>query len=85
MEMKKVYYAVYDRKAEIYSQPFLEIKDGTAIRAIQDHVINNKDHPFAKHPSDFSLHRLGEFDEITGTITGQEKPSKIIEVETLGE
>ena len=83
--MTKVYYAVFDRKAEIYSQPFLEIKDGTAIRAVQDIVINNKDHSFAKHPSDFSLHRLGEFDETTGVITGKPKPEKIIEIETLGE
>ena len=82
--MTKVYYAVYDRKAEIYSQPFLEIKDGTAIRAVQDLVINNKDHAFAKHPADFSLHRLGSFDEITGNIRG-EKPHKLIEIETLGE
>ena len=85
MEMTKVYYAVYDRKAEMFSQPFLEIKDGTAIRAVQDIVINNKDHAFAKHPSDFSLHRLGEFDEGTGVITGQEKPRKLIEIENLGE
>lgn len=83
--MRKVYYAVYDKQAEVYSAPFLEVKDGTAIRAIQDLVINNKDHVFAKHPSDFSLHRLGEFNETTGTITGQDKPTKIIEVETLGE
>ena len=85
MEMTKVYYAVYDIKAEMYSTPFLEIKDGTAIRAVQDIVITNKDHPFAKHPSDFSLHRLGVFDDVTGIITGQTKPEKIIEVETLGE
>ena len=83
--MKKIYYAVYDRKAEMYSQPFLEIKDGTAIRAVQDLVINNTDHAFAKHPSDFSLHRLGDFDDETGVITGQTKPNKIIEIETLGE
>lgn len=84
MEMTKVYYAVFDKKADMYTPPFLEIKDGTAIRAVQDLVINNKDHPFAKHPSDFSLHRLGEFDETTGVITGQ-KPNKIIEVDTLGD
>lgn len=83
--MKKTYYAVYDKKAEMFSQPFLEIKDGTAIRAVQDIVINHKDHAFAKHPSDFSLHRLGEFDEGTGKLTGQEKPQQIIEIETLGE
>ena len=83
--MTKVYYAVYDSKAEIFSSPFLEIKDGTAIRAVQDLVINNKDHAFAKHPSDFSLHRLGTFDEVSGIITGQEKPEKVIDVSTLGE
>lgn len=83
--MTKVYYAVFDKKADMYSAPFLEIKDGTAIRAVQDIVINNKDHAFAKHPGDFSLHRLGEFDETTGVITGKEKPAKIIEIETLGE
>ena len=83
--MSKVYYAVYDIKAEVYSAPFLEIKDGTAIRAIQDLVINNKEHVFAKHPSDFTLHRLGEFDENTGVITGQTKPTQIYQIETLGD
>ena len=83
--MKKVYYTVVDNKAEMYSEPFLEIKDGTAIRADQDIVINNKDYPFAKHPKDFSLHRLGEWDGTTGVMTGQDKPNKIIDMETLGE
>jgi hypothetical protein len=68
----------------MYSQPFLEVKDGTAIRAVQDLVINDKTHAFAKHPSDFSLHKLGEFDDITGIITGK-KPEKLIEMDNLGE
>lgn len=80
--MKKVYYAVYDRKAEMFSPPFLEVKDGTAIRAIQD-AIASKDHPFAKYPEDFSLHQLGVFDDETGVITPNEKPVKIQEVEKL--
>jgi len=80
--MKKVYYAIYDRKAEMFSAPFLEIKDGTAIRAVQDQVINSPDHPFAKYPSDFSLHRLGEFDEASGVITGH-MPEKLQEIENL--
>lgn len=83
--MIKQYYAVYDRKAEMYSPPFLEVKDGTAIRAIQDLVINQKDHAFAKHPSDFSLHKLGEFDDSEGVINAKAKPEKIIEIDTLGE
>ena len=83
--MTKVYYAVYDKKAEMYSAPFLETKDGTAVRAVQDLVINSNDHVFAKHPSDFSLHRLGVFDELTGVITGESQPKKIIEIQDLGE
>ena len=80
--MKKIYYAVYDKKAELYSAPFLEVKDGTAIRAIQDLVVKDPEHPFAKHSSDFSLHRLGEFDDVTGVITGQ-MPEKLQEIENL--
>ena len=78
--MKKLYYAVYDNKAEIFSAPFLEVKDGTAIRALQDLVINNSDHAFAKHPKDFSLHRLGEFDDQSGIITGS-KPTLIYDID----
>lgn len=80
--MKKVYYAIYDRKAEVYSNPFLEVKDGTAIRAVQDAVMQDPNHAFAKHPSDFSLHRLGTFEDGTGEIV-PEKVTKIIEIETL--
>ena len=80
--MKKVYYAVYDRKAEMYMPPFLEVKDGTAIRALQD-AIASKDHPFAKHPEDFSLFQLGVFDDETGMITANEKPVKLQEIEKL--
>lgn len=83
--MKKTYYAVYDSKAELFSSPFLEVKDGTALRAVQDLVINNKDHAFAKHPSDFSLHKLGDFDEKSGIITGKDKPEKLIEIDKLGD
>jgi hypothetical protein len=81
--MKKVYYAVYDRKSETYSAPFLEVKDGTAIRAVQDLVMSNPDHPFAKHPGDFSLHRLGVFEDESGTIEGLPKPEKLSEIENL--
>lgn len=81
--MKKVYYAVYDRKAEVYSTPFLEVTDGTAIRALQEAVADGN-HPFAKHPADYSLHRLGTFEDTTAEIAVEEK-KKIIEVETLGD
>lgn len=79
--MKKVYYAVYDRKAELYSAPFLEVTDGTAIRALQE-AIKDGNHPFAKNPGDYSLHRLGTFEDKTAEIQVEDK-KKIIELETL--
>ena len=82
--MKKVYYAVYDKTAEMFGTPFLEVKDGTAVRAVQDIVINSSDHAFAKHPKDFSLHRLGEYDDVSGEISGS-SPKKLIEIDQLGE
>lgn len=79
--MKKVYYAVYDTKAKVYSGPFLEVTDGTAIRAIQD-AVRSPDHPFARHASDFSLHKIGTFDDQSGEIEGH-TPEHIIDVEKL--
>lgn len=79
--MLKRYYAVYDVKAGLYGAPFIEVSDGTAIRAIQD-VIASNDHPFAKHPADFSLHFLGIWNDRTGEIEGQ-KPEKLQELTSL--
>jgi hypothetical protein len=79
--MKKVYYAVFDHKAQVYSGPFLEVTDGTAIRAIQD-AVRSPDHPFARHPGDFSLHKLGTFEDGTGVIEAH-SPEHIIDIEKL--
>jgi len=78
--MKKPMFAVFDNVAKVYLQPFLETTDGTAVRAIQDAA--KGDHPFAKHPRDFTLTRLGLYDEETGTLN-QDSKVDIIELETL--
>lgn len=79
--MKKVYYAVFDHKAKVYSGPFLEVTDGTAIRAVQD-AVRSPDHPFARHAGDFSLHKIGSFEDSNGKIEGHE-PQHIIDIEKL--
>jgi hypothetical protein len=66
--MIKQMYTVYDKKSETYSAPFVETTDGTAVRAIQDIIISNKEHPFSRHCEDYCLYRLGTWDELTGTI-----------------
>jgi hypothetical protein len=80
LKMKKPMFAVFDNVAKLYMQPFLETTDGTAVRAIQDAA--KGDHPFAKHPADFTLTRLGMYDEETGTLN-QDSKADIIELKTL--
>lgn len=75
-------FSVYDKKAQMYTVPFLEIADGTAIRFIQDQM--SKDIPFSRHPQDFRLDRIGDFDEHTGEFS-QDSKNVIIELEQLGE
>lgn len=78
--MKKPMFAVFDNVAKMYLTPFLETTDGTAVRAIQDAM--KGDHPFAKHPQDFTLTRLGMYDEELGDLN-QESKADIIELKQL--
>ena len=66
--MLKTLYSVYDKKSKTYAAPFTEVNDGTAIRAIQDLIESNQSHPFARHSEDFSLERVGSFNELSGNI-----------------
>ena len=79
--MKKPMYAVFDNVAKMYMRPFLEATDGTAIRVMQD-AMNDPNAPFAKHSSDFTLTRLGVFDEEDGLIN-QDSKADVIELSTL--
>ena len=69
--MKTKVYSIYDRTAQVFNTPFFQHNDGMAIRAFQDNV-NSQDSVINKHPEQFSLHCLGEYDDQTGTITTQE-------------
>jgi hypothetical protein len=66
--MKKNMYSIYDRKSNSYAAPFIELTDGTAIRAIQDVMNNNANHQFVRYADDFQLVRVGMFDEDAGIL-----------------
>lgn len=73
-------FAVFDNVAKMYMAPFIETTDGTAVRAVQDAM--KGDHPFAKHPDDYTLCRLGTYDEETGQLN-QDNKADIIEMRAL--
>lgn len=80
--MLKTLYSVYDKKSKTYAAPFIEVNDGTAIRAIQDLIASNQSHPFARHSEDFSLERLGSFNEFSGDI-GPDPVGEVIQLDQL--
>lgn len=70
--MKFLLISIYDTKAEVHSKhPHQARNKADAIRSFEQ-VINNPESDFNKHPLDYALFIVGEYDEETGIITTQE-------------
>ena len=67
-------YAIYDKKTAVYDKPFLSHNDGDAMRAISDAM--SQDNMLSRHPEDFSLNCIGEYDDLTACI--QIYPVKVV-------
>jgi len=65
--MKLKVFAVYDSKAETYSQPHFMLTRGQAIRAWEV-AVNDPETQFCRHPADFTFFELGEYDQLSGTF-----------------
>ena len=61
-------FAVYDSKATAYMSPFFFPHAGQAIRAFSD-TVNDPSTSLNRHPGDFTLFQIGEFDDETGVFT----------------
>lgn len=66
--MKLKIFTVYDSKMEAYMMPFFLQTRGAAIRAWMDSV-NDLNTQFNKHPGDFTLFEIGEYDDETGNVS----------------
>jgi len=56
-----------DVKTGFYSQPFFLVHNGAAVRAALD-VGNDLNTSIGRHPYDFRLVRIGEFDDSVGLL-----------------
>lgn len=74
--MKLQLFSVYDRASCSFGRPFYVPSSGVALRSFTDEV-NNPQSDLAKHPSDYELHELGEFDDATAEFNLLVKPSLI--------
>lgn len=60
--------SIYDSKAELYSYPMIIRSSGEALRLIAADSLNPET-KLARHPADFTVFEIGEFDEHTGRVT----------------
>lgn len=79
--MKIQIVAIRDTQHNGYSQPAYVPTLGIAIRSFADEV-NNPQSPMNKHPRDYDLYHLGEWDDETGQFTNNDLPRKIAEGRT---
>lgn len=67
--MKTKVYSLFDLKAAVYSTPFFMPNDSMAVRSFSD-LVNDKQTMVNRHPEDFILHGIGQFDDEKGVVEG---------------
>jgi len=81
--MKQKIYSIYDEKAMAFMTPFYQVSDSLAYRMLTQ-LVNDETTNVCKYPEDFSLYRLGEWDDVSGGIHQKEMKclAKATEVKT---
>lgn len=65
--MKLNLYAVFDRASGVYDGPIPGQADGTMIRQFTD-MCCNPEHQIGKHPDDYTLFKVGVWNDGTGEL-----------------
>lgn len=66
---------IRDRAVDAFGVPVFVAAVGQAIRSFTDEI-NNENSAFNKHPEDYDLYFVGEFDDSDGSFT-LDKPKQI--------
>jgi hypothetical protein len=81
--MKLKMYAVRDHKTAQFANPMFVVTDGHAIRSFADAVNqDDKENLLHRHPADFALFTLGDYDTETGIITPTQ-PTQLVTAEQV--
>jgi hypothetical protein len=60
-------YSIYDTKSKVYGKPFHALNENVAIRACKD-AMTDPNVDFGRHPEDFILFHIGQYNDNTGEI-----------------
>lgn len=66
-------FSVKDSKAAAFAPPFFLARMELALRGFRD-AVANPEHQMFKHPEDYALYCLGEFDDATGKVGSVNEP-----------
>lgn len=75
-------YSIRDSKGEIYNPPFFNKTHGEAERNFRD-LANDKQTTVGRHPEDYDLYYLGEYDDQTGKLASVDTPQHIVKAVNL--
>jgi len=76
--MVKQVYSFQDSKVCVYHPPMVLLNDAEARRLASD-VVADQQTPMSKHPSDFRLVRIGEYDDYSGKLSPLASPEFVCE------
>lgn len=80
--MKLNIYSIFDTASGLYSRPFFTQSDGEAIRSFTD-LSSDAKHPVGMHPEDYTLYRLGTFNDNNGAFHDEPNESLATALERI--
>lgn len=75
--MKLKMYCLFDSAASAFVQPFFMPNDGLALRAFSANINSKQETDITLHPEQFTLFRVGEFDDQTGKFEALATPMSL--------
>lgn len=72
--MRQIVFSIFDMKTGAYSTPFFMAHVGEALRACID-LGQDRSTTVGRHPADFALYKIGEFDMATGLLIPEQPTS----------
>lgn len=75
-------YTVLDRGVKAYLPPFFCRSRGEALRSFTD-AVNNREHQFFKHATDYSLWLIGRYDDDSARLEACEPERVVTALEVL--
>lgn len=74
--MRLKVFSVLDTKGDVFMTPFFFVATGQAVRAFSD-LANNPETVVCRHPGDYRLTCIGEFDDVTGRLEAYDQVQQL--------